>query len=407
MFDGLYQSAIIFFVPYLVYGSGATWSGSGRQTDGLYDFGTTIAVAGVIAANLYVGVNTRYWTFITALVLGGSTLLVYLWIPIYSGLASLPYNGEVAVIYPTFFFWATTLVTVFLAVGPRWIISSLRQSYFPRDKDIIREAWISGDLKSRLGVRRRRGGPAQPDVPSFVTNVDLSAQDERGAYQAAAMASPHKEGVLSPFASEPGTPRDPFSYPPPSPNIDSLFPISPTPRSQSIMPTPLLIRHSPQRSPSPLADPPANTLVTPVSGISYVSPTALDAYDLASAEIKRLHRTSTEIGKAALSGMPKENKRASTINAIRRLSRGSDERRHSASPAKTPSISSGIAMRGLLNEDRIGLSPIRASFDIGAENDETFEIHGHDRMDFTENRGWDNQTSRRGSMVGDDSGYAV
>jgi len=170
MFDGLYQSAIIFFIPFLVYGSGTPWSSNGRDTNALYDFSTTVAVTGVVSANLYVGVNTRYWTYVPALVTGVSSLLIYLWIPIYSALASLPYSGEVFVIYPTFFFWATTVLTVFIAVGPRWIISSFRQAYFPRDKDIIREAWISGDLKLQLGIRRRRDGPL-PSMPSLSTHL--------------------------------------------------------------------------------------------------------------------------------------------------------------------------------------------------------------------------------------------
>jgi phospholipid-translocating ATPase len=140
MFDGLYQSVILFFIPYLVYGEGETWNSSGKDTDGLYDFGTTIAAAGVFAANMYVGINTRYWTFITWLVTVVSILLVFIWIPIYSYIAAWPYHGEVEVIYPTFLYWTTVLFTVFLCVGPRFLVSTFRQSYMPRDKDIIREA---------------------------------------------------------------------------------------------------------------------------------------------------------------------------------------------------------------------------------------------------------------------------
>lgn len=59
MLDGLYQSAIIFFISYLAYGEGAGWASNGRDTNSLWDFGTTIAVAGVVTANVYVGINTR------------------------------------------------------------------------------------------------------------------------------------------------------------------------------------------------------------------------------------------------------------------------------------------------------------------------------------------------------------
>ena len=86
MADGLYQSAILFFIPMLCYGSGHSWASDGKDTNSLYDLGTTIAVAGVFVANLYTGINTRYWTVITWIVYVGSTLLVFIWIPIYSAL---------------------------------------------------------------------------------------------------------------------------------------------------------------------------------------------------------------------------------------------------------------------------------------------------------------------------------
>jgi phospholipid-translocating ATPase len=59
MLDGLYQSAVVFFFPYLVwyFGLGRSWNGNG--IDSLADFGTTIAVSAILAANTYVGLNTH------------------------------------------------------------------------------------------------------------------------------------------------------------------------------------------------------------------------------------------------------------------------------------------------------------------------------------------------------------
>nr|ODN93929.1 phospholipid-translocating ATPase [Cryptococcus depauperatus CBS 7841] len=155
MVDGLYQSAVIFFIPYLAYGAGESWSHTGRDTNSLWEFGTAVAAAGVLAANGYVGINSKYWTVITWIVYGVSTCLIYLWIPIYSWLSDLPYNGTVGVIYPTFSFWAIVLITTAIAIGPKWLITSFNQSFFPEDKDIIREAWITGQLKRELGIQHR------------------------------------------------------------------------------------------------------------------------------------------------------------------------------------------------------------------------------------------------------------
>ena len=57
MFDGLYQSAVIFFIPFCVWIFGSQISWNGLAIEGLTEFGTTVAVSGVFAANTYVGLS--------------------------------------------------------------------------------------------------------------------------------------------------------------------------------------------------------------------------------------------------------------------------------------------------------------------------------------------------------------
>lgn len=59
MTDGLYQSGVVFFIPYLVWQLGLPISFTGRDVNSLSDFGTTVAVAAIVAANTYVGLNTH------------------------------------------------------------------------------------------------------------------------------------------------------------------------------------------------------------------------------------------------------------------------------------------------------------------------------------------------------------
>jgi phospholipid-translocating ATPase len=302
MADGLYQSAILFFIPMLCYGSGHSWASDGKDTNSLYDLGTTIAVAGVFVANLYTGINTRYYTVITWIVYVGSTLLVFIWIPIYSALSAFPYYGEVEVIYPTFNFWFIIFFTVFCCVGPRWLIVTIRNSYFPRDKDIIREAWVAGDLKRELGLKKRKeikaerkresslasihqarlagDRPHSHHSPGFDSSSDDHHDSERGdmyGYEPTGMSSPQRERPRSPLLSESGTPRGPFSYPPSPANAYT---------SPKGAPPPLLLkRDSDPHTSSPLATP-------PLSGVSYTSPTAIE---MAQDEIRRLRRTSLEL----------------------------------------------------------------------------------------------------------------
>ena len=59
MLDGLYQSAVVFFIPYVAWVLGPAVSWNGKAVDSLSDFGTTVSVAAIWAANCYVGINTH------------------------------------------------------------------------------------------------------------------------------------------------------------------------------------------------------------------------------------------------------------------------------------------------------------------------------------------------------------
>ena len=59
MLDGLYQSAVVYFITYFVWTVGTAVSWNGKGIDSLADFGTTVAVAAIFAANTYVGISTH------------------------------------------------------------------------------------------------------------------------------------------------------------------------------------------------------------------------------------------------------------------------------------------------------------------------------------------------------------
>jgi phospholipid-translocating ATPase len=59
MADGFYQSAVVFFLPWAVWTVALPASYSGRTLESLADFGTTVSVAAIFAANTYVGIDTH------------------------------------------------------------------------------------------------------------------------------------------------------------------------------------------------------------------------------------------------------------------------------------------------------------------------------------------------------------
>ncbi|KAG6819892.1 hypothetical protein H0H93_007670 [Arthromyces matolae] len=157
MFDGLYQSAVVFFFPFLVWtfgGVNASWNGKGIES--LSEFGTTVAVAAILTANSYVGLSTNYWTVITWVLVFGSTIVMLLWIVIYSAFLTNDFVDEVVILFGGITFWATILLSATVALAPRFIVKFATTVYTPLDKEIVREMWVKGDLKDQLGLTRRR-----------------------------------------------------------------------------------------------------------------------------------------------------------------------------------------------------------------------------------------------------------
>ncbi|KAH7104048.1 phospholipid-translocating P-type ATPase [Auriculariales sp. MPI-PUGE-AT-0066] len=197
MIDGVYQSAVVFFIPYLMYWFSEAASWNGKTLDGYADYGTTCAVSAICAVNLYVGLNTRYWTIMTWIINIGSCLLCMTWVVIYSFLSTTQFRDEVIVLFGNLQFWSTFALVISLCLMPRFIIKYVQSAHYPLDRDIVREAWVDGNLKDQLGIAHRRDlkKRREADIESramdrhlMVANDD--AGDGRGSYSRAALSSP-------------------------------------------------------------------------------------------------------------------------------------------------------------------------------------------------------------------------
>lgn len=113
-----------------------------------------------------------------------------IWIAIYSAFNSIDFNDEVVVLYGEVTFWATVLVTTcvalgkiihydqmsssrtYLPLGPRFIVKFVSSSFFPLDRDIVREMWVKGDLKKQLGIQSRKAHKVTPSVVELGKDVE-------------------------------------------------------------------------------------------------------------------------------------------------------------------------------------------------------------------------------------------
>lgn len=169
LLDGLYQSIVCFWVPLLAYSDTAiTWAGY-PETQTL--LGNAMALSIIICTNLYMALNTLSWVAYSFVGIGLTILAVVSFSLVYSFIPSEALYGSWRdMIDPGF--WATILLSITLALAPRYLIKYLQATFRPGDLDIVREVhkfhWGEADL-ARCSDSRREG-----DLPFGGRITDLS-----------------------------------------------------------------------------------------------------------------------------------------------------------------------------------------------------------------------------------------
>jgi phospholipid-translocating ATPase len=160
MADGLYQSVITFFIPYLVVANTPTVAGNGKDVVERLRLGAYIAHPAVITINLYILINTYTWDWLTVLIICISDLLIFFWTGVYtaasSGFASTFY-GTAAQIYSELSFWIVLIVTPLFCIAPRYASKAFQKVFWPYDVDIIREQVTSGKFGKGASGRDEDG----------------------------------------------------------------------------------------------------------------------------------------------------------------------------------------------------------------------------------------------------------
>lgn len=179
MVDGLYQSVIGFFIPYL------TFQATFVTSNGLDDLerlrlGTYIAHPSVITINLYILINTYRWDWLTLLCIAISILLIFFWTGLYT---SLPYSstfyGAAVEVYGEASFWAVLFVTPIVSILPRYFVKAIQKVYFPYDVDIVREQVAMGQFDHL--PRRELDDDKKAKKPKSSSNSKKSASSSLGS----------------------------------------------------------------------------------------------------------------------------------------------------------------------------------------------------------------------------------
>ncbi|KAJ8129513.1 hypothetical protein O1611_g4118 [Lasiodiplodia mahajangana] len=168
MADGLYQSVITFFIPYLVAANTPTIAGNGKDVSERLRLGAYIAHPAVITINLYILINTYTWDWLTVLIITISDLLIFFWSGVYtSSTFAATFYGTAAQIYSELSFWIVLVLTPLICIAPRYASKAMQKVFLPYDVDIIREQVSSGSFDKHSGEgEERTSDPAKESLSS-------------------------------------------------------------------------------------------------------------------------------------------------------------------------------------------------------------------------------------------------
>jgi phospholipid-translocating ATPase len=148
MADGIYQSVMSFFIPYLALSGAAFVTGNGLDVIDRYRLGLYIAHPAIITINLYILINTYRWDWLMLLFVTLSDLFIFFWTGVYTSTTYSQFLYQAAPqVYGQLSFWLVLVITPVVCILPRFAIKAVQKVYFPYDVDIIREQITLGKFK--------------------------------------------------------------------------------------------------------------------------------------------------------------------------------------------------------------------------------------------------------------------
>ena len=171
MLDGVYQSVICFFMPYLLFRAANFVTHDGLDINDNKRIGVFVANAAIVVINVYILLNTYKWDWLMVLLVAISILLIWFWTGVYTAFtASTQFYKAAPEVYGQLSFWTLTLLTTIICLLPRFTIKAFQKIFVPLDVDIIREQVRQGKF-DYLG---KYGAYVPPAKISSGSSSDLS-----------------------------------------------------------------------------------------------------------------------------------------------------------------------------------------------------------------------------------------
>lgn len=186
MVDGIYQSVMVFFIPYLLFIPAKSVTFNGLGLEDRLRFGAYVAHPAILAINGYILINTYRWDWLMLLIVVISDVFIFFWTGIYTSFTSSGFFYHTAAqVYGEATFWAVFFLVPVICLFPRFAIKALQKVYWPYDVDIVREQELIGqfdhlhkDAAGEVGSEKSSSRKSGTDSPKRPKHVAYGSVDE-------------------------------------------------------------------------------------------------------------------------------------------------------------------------------------------------------------------------------------
>lgn len=138
--EGWYQSAVVyFFLQYTYISTSARGDGYGVH---IYEMSTTMAIAAVMMANLFSGLNIDSWNGWVHFAIWFGPFLIWIFTAVYSIITPSSFYtgvyGNDIFLFRSYAFWFGWPFVVIVALLPKFLLKTYRQNIAPDDVDTMR-----------------------------------------------------------------------------------------------------------------------------------------------------------------------------------------------------------------------------------------------------------------------------
>lgn len=147
MIDTLWQSLVLFYIPLFIYS---------ESSIDIWSMGSLWTIAVVVLVNIHLAMDIQRWVSITHIAVWGSIVITYACMVVLDSIPVFPNYWTIYHLAKSPSYWLTILLIIVIGILPRFLFKVVRQTFWPSDIQIAREAEILKRWPDHLVSKRDR-----------------------------------------------------------------------------------------------------------------------------------------------------------------------------------------------------------------------------------------------------------